>query len=473
MSNFEDELNYPPSAIHEHLTAKDGSRAKGPREIKYDPKLKFENGTIYYDGEVCGSYENSTRVLEIDREKCLNSNNLCAITTYPILPKNATIIIRNNGNQHTIETDRLGRRTRITDIMNGNPSNIGTHMRANDEQTKAKMWGDEDGFTDTPKKHKDEGGHALADSAGSLPEMAHIFAQAYRDNHSAEWRAIENLSREYYRNRVPFEKVTEFSYSGDSFRPDRVYSAVKKQGHTFYELEHSFDNQNIPEPEKKKKPEKENKPPHKAGFRQTEEESSGSSKKYWIALVVLLLLLLVGFATYMYFDRIPKEEEQAMEIPQPVEEEVIAEAPPAPLTFAAPLERLTESTTDMNAYRNSVDNDRVIPVIGAMFSINGYALTEEAKVLLRAFAEDHAKLEVPTRLLIEGHSCLLGSVTFNRYISIQRAAVLKNELLKLGFSRDEISTRAYGSKKYVTTAVLERDVVLNRRANVTILAVEQ
>lgn len=128
----------------ERLAKKGEVSTAPPRKKHLDKNLVFKDGKIYYNNIECGKYNDDNRTIELDQQKCLNYKGLNPLTSHPSLPTNAKITIIDRENKHTIETDYLGRKTKLTNELNRvYEKNIG--QRATDEQTNAKLFGDEEG----------------------------------------------------------------------------------------------------------------------------------------------------------------------------------------------------------------------------------------------------------------------------------------------------------------------------------------
>lgn len=103
---------------------------------------------------------------------------------------------------------------------------------------------------DTDPKLKDEGGHAFAASNGSPKEMAYIFPQAYRVNHSKEWKALEKIQKNEIKkaktNNGKIDLYTEshFEYPGESKRPKTITQIIITSDKIRHEKH--FNNSNSP-----------------------------------------------------------------------------------------------------------------------------------------------------------------------------------------------------------------------------------
>ncbi|MGZ2371764.1 DNA/RNA non-specific endonuclease [Ancylomarina sp. YFZ004] len=153
-----------------------------------------------------------------------------------LLP-NATYKITDQENIHWFTTDNLGRTIKTQHWVKAI-----YRQRLNDEQTKALMCKDEDTNPNTPRQINNEGGHILADSAGGLPESINIFPQAYRVNHSSEWRGLETSIKNAVINGANVIVETEFDYLNNCKRPTQYTYRLSINGQT---TKHSFDNRNL------------------------------------------------------------------------------------------------------------------------------------------------------------------------------------------------------------------------------------
>ena len=474
--------------IIKNLLAKEGENNDNVRKSELDKNLKFVEGIISYKNVDCGIYDEKKRIVTLDQERCLNHTGLNSITTHPSLPTNAKIIVKNGKNQHTIETDHLGRKIKITNEFREKNGDHVNGTRANDEQTKAKLYGDEDGYVDTHYKLKDQGGHGHAASAGGLKEMTYLFPQCYRVNNSIEWKQMENAQRaEYNSSTINFKTIIGFSYADSSNRPSKILSEVIGQ---FHNLSREFDNENIkPVIEKKLKKEFLINPLPKNGRKEemrpsTKDGITKSSSGFFIGLPyktisIALLLLLLLFLFVWLRGTFPFNSEVEQEIASNETNITIKTIDDSnnssvkiKLGFAGPLEDLTKSITDMSEFNHLVDTQNVIPVIGSVFEHNSAEISKAGKHLLTLFIGKYNILDDKNRLLIEGFTCSLGSNNYNSNLGFERANVLKAELISLGVDEKLIKMESIGKKNFVSTSNFENDLILNRRSNVTIIGVE-
>ena len=492
--------------VSKNRLAREGETDERVRTETLDKDLRFENGNIFYKENLCGNYNEVDRTIFIDQQKCLNSKGLNPITSHPSLSTNATIEIKNGENRHIIKTDNLGRKIKVTNIFKEKIVDDVKGNRENDEQTKAKMFGDEDGFVDSHYKQKDQGGHGTSASGGSLKEMTFIFPQAHKVNNSKEWKEIENAQRtEINRKVVDFTTINDIEYENDSKRPKYVTSKIISKENNF---DTKFNNSNLDsvpvlasKPVNKPKPQKAFVAPVKSntssgtirgshskkGSSSDTSASSSSSnsskvsvKVILIAVVIIVLLLLfLWFKNIFPFDNkdnqtnvIPQTEKTADEN-KTIEKNLIDEdLTKTKMTFAKPLDDLTKSVTDISEFNSIVENENIIPVIGSMFEYNSADISNNGKAILAGFANEYSKLDVPNKVLIEGFTCTIGSKESNEKLGEERADNLKAELNRLGIAENLIVIKPIGMQNFVSTNNGKSDLVLNRRSNVTIISAE-
>ncbi|MBI9010492.1 MAG: DNA/RNA non-specific endonuclease [Tenericutes bacterium] len=195
-------------------------------------KITHKNKTDF------GTIDEINRVITIDRRLALESKGRRnPLLSHTALVPNCTYKITDADNVHWFMTDEQGRTIKtkhwVKDIY---------RQRLNDEQTKALMCKDEDTKPNTPREINDEGGHILADSAGGLPESINIFPQAYRVNHSKEWRGLETQIKNAILNGDNVHVETEFRYNDACKRPENYTYYLTVNGS---QSRHAFDNRNL------------------------------------------------------------------------------------------------------------------------------------------------------------------------------------------------------------------------------------
>lgn len=492
--------------VSKNRLAKVGETDSRIRTEVLDKNLRFEKGKIYYNDNLCGSYDDIQRKILLDQQKCLNLKGLNPLTSHPSLPSNATIEIINGKNKHILKTDHLGRKTKLTNIFKEKIINNVKDTRVNDEQTKAKMFGDEDGFTNTHYKQKDQGGHGSSASAGSLKEMAFIFPQAYKVNNSKPWKEIENNQRtEMNSENVDFTTENEWEYDGDSKRPTTVKSSITSKNSN---LSYKFNNSNLDsvpvltsEPVSKHKPQKAFIAPVKSttsnNTTRASHSKSGSSSATSLSssssntlnarqphikiilipvTIIILLLLFLWFKNIFPFENtgnqtnvIPKTEIGTDEINVIEKKSENEDLTKSKLGFADPLDDLTKSVTDISEFNSIVKNQNIIPVIGSMFEYNSTDISINGKAILEGFVNEYRKLEITNNVIIEGFTCTIGSKESNEKLGKERADILKGELNSLGIAENLIIIKPIGMKNFVSTNNGKIDLILNRRSNVTII----
>lgn len=203
------------------------------------PDISISGDKIIHKGKtVFGVIDEARRVIEIDRRLALESGGRRnPLLSHTALVPNCTYKITDAENLHWFTTDNKGRTVKTHHWVKAI-----YRQRLNDEQTKALMCKDEDTKPNTPGQINDEGGHILADSAGGLPESINIFPQAYRVNHSSEWRGLETQIKNAVLRGDEVVLETEFTYKGSCKRPDAYTYLLSINGVT---VRHSFDNKNL------------------------------------------------------------------------------------------------------------------------------------------------------------------------------------------------------------------------------------
>jgi hypothetical protein len=216
------------------LLEKEGHKRERQKKEQLSINLSFQDGKIYNCDTVCGSYDEKDRIIILDQQKASDSRGRNLIAKHPSLPSCTAVIVKNRNNTHTFITDSLARIIYQKDEINEKSRE--NSRRDSNEQTKAKLFNDESGFVDTPKKLKDQGGHACPASAGGLKEMINIFPQAFIINNGKEWKDQENKMRRLYKTEEPFVVETIREYNGKSRRPTLIRRSVNDESFTFNNL---------------------------------------------------------------------------------------------------------------------------------------------------------------------------------------------------------------------------------------------
>ena len=134
-----------------YLLENEGTLRSREKIISLDKNVKFENGKILYKDIQFGNYDEETRVIKVDRQKALDKKGLNPLLKHPSYPPSTTIIVTDGKNTHTYNTDEKGRIIKAESAVNEIAK-----IRFSDEQTKGKLFGDEDGYVDTNPKEKDQ-----------------------------------------------------------------------------------------------------------------------------------------------------------------------------------------------------------------------------------------------------------------------------------------------------------------------------
>ncbi|MDD7805897.1 MAG: OmpA family protein [Endozoicomonas sp. (ex Botrylloides leachii)] len=115
------------------------------------------------------------------------------------------------------------------------------------------------------------------------------------------------------------------------------------------------------------------------------------------------------------------------------------------------------------------DND-VLPVPGidgttvARFNINSAHLDGNSKTALDSFLKDRMK----DRLIIIGHTCDLGSKTYNKTLSEKRANAVKAYLVNKGFNPERVKILAKGEDQPLYSNTSDENREKNRRVEIII-----
>jgi len=110
---------------------------------------------------------------------------------------------------------------------------------------------------------------------------------------------------------------------------------------------------------------------------------------------------------------------------------------------------------------------RVVKIVleGIHFKFDSSELTEKAKEILRADA-DKLKESPDTKIIVEGHTCAIGSNGYNATLGKRRARSAKLFLAKqLGIDPDRMFVISYGEEKPAHTNETREGRALNRRVD--------
>ncbi len=120
--------------------------------------------------------------------------------------------------------------------------------------------------------------------------------------------------------------------------------------------------------------------------------------------------------------------------------------------------------------------DRVVPgarvvLRGVEFGFDTAFIDPASRTTLELVAEAlEGRPEV--RVRVEGHTCNMGSVEYNRELSAQRADAVKRILVGYGVAGDRFETVGLGEAQPVATNESDEGRALNRRVELVIIEVE-
>ena len=109
---------------------------------------------------------------------------------------------------------------------------------------------------------------------------------------------------------------------------------------------------------------------------------------------------------------------------------------------------------------------------GILFDFDSAKLSPTAKDNVSELAETLKKYE-DTNILIEGHTDNVGSDSYNKQLSEERANSVSDYLVSLGVKNPRINEVGYGENQPVATNETERGRQLNRRVEIAIFANEE
>lgn len=124
------------------------------------------------------------------------------------------------------------------------------------------------------------------------------------------------------------------------------------------------------------------------------------------------------------------------------------------------MDNLEQLVADMDRVELTIDSD-------VLFAFDSSVIRENAKPTLakvvRALANNPEK-----NLSVAGHTCDIGSESYNQGLSERRAAAVKQYLVTSGIDADRISTRGYGETRPLVPNRSEEARMLNRRVEMVI-----
>ena len=120
--------------------------------------------------------------------------------------------------------------------------------------------------------------------------------------------------------------------------------------------------------------------------------------------------------------------------------------------------------------------DRAVPgarvvLRGVEFGFDTAFIDPVSRTTLELVAEELGR-RPGVRVRIDGHTCNMGSVDYNRELSEQRAEAVKRILVGYGIPEDRLETAGHGEAQPVADNESDEGRALNRRVELVILEVE-
>lgn len=400
-----------------YLLEKEGISRTREKIISLDKNVKFENGKILYGDIQFGTYNEETRVIKVDRQKVLDRKGLNPLLKHPSYPSSTTIIVTDGKNTHTYNTDEKGRIIKAESVV----KEI-TKTRVNDEQTKGKLFGDEDGYVDTPPKEKDQGGHRLAASAGGIPEVINVYAQAHSLNNGKEHRDNERDCINALREKGSFTLTQTFEYEGTK-RPTTVTSKLDNNSPK------EFINSNIKTQDTTRPTfQKNQSSPSNNNFANILKE-----KKIWITSLIALICLVSIYGVSLY------------------------NADGDNLKITNKIKKRIPETTNIEASETVTSSN-----INILFGKKSSIITKENYAVLDKIVDTIIKSKKQYSFSIEGYSCDLGTDIFNDNLSKLRAKNIETYFIDKGLDSTKIKISWFGERKFISNGNLENSRKMNR-----------
>lgn len=399
-----------------YLLEKEGIARNREKIISLDKNVKFENNKIYYNDVEFGSYNEETRVIKVDRQKALDKNNLNPLLKHPSYPPNTTIIVTDGKNKHTYNTDGKGRVVKAESVVNEIVKN-----RASTEQTKGKLFGDEDGYVDTNPKVKDQGGHRLAASAGGIPEVINTYPQAHSLNNGKENRDNERDCIKVLKKDGSFKLTQDFSY-GDTRRPTKITSTLNSDSpKEFNNL--NINSQLIINPTFLKI----SSPRIQSSFSNYDFINILKEKKVWATslLMIICLMLIYGMTIYNGSNKDTIKTNKLESSPK------IAD-------------------------KIDVSKNLILANVNVLFDKKSSMISKENYVILEKIVDTILTSKKKYSLSIQGYSCDLGSNIYNDDLSKLRAKNIETYFTENGLDSSRIKISWFGETKFTNTENLEK-----------------
>jgi outer membrane protein OmpA-like peptidoglycan-associated protein len=132
-------------------------------------------------------------------------------------------------------------------------------------------------------------------------------------------------------------------------------------------------------------------------------------------------------------------------------------------------ERELRQIEGVEVYRTADDELNVVVRNEVLFDLNSAALRPASRTALRDMSDVFRRYN-DTRISVEGHTCSLGSDSYNYGLSQRRAYSVADHLEQLGVSGHRIDTVAFGESRPRASNATEASRQLNRRVEIKIKA---
>ena len=186
--------------------------------------------------------------------------------------------------------------------------------------------------------------------------------------------------------------------------------------------------------------------------------------------LIILTLGLGGLFMYSVDEPLPVTISQESEEVGAFQMAKAFETPTPPSTPPISSEPRSDSVAEpsLHLITNSLESQEVVDS-NVYFEFNRWALSDEAKDLIKAQVEERAEGWAGT-LQIDGHTDAQGPDAYNRALGLKRAESVKTYLVSLGISEDQIQVKSFGKDGAVCQDETPDCFEHNRRAHVAFLS---
>lgn len=185
-------------------------------------------------------------------------------------------------------------------------------------------------------------------------------------------------------------------------------------------------------------------------------------KKMW-PLMLGIVLFLIGVVTTLFLlnkKSGPELQSSDMQLAEDgnnkieIQDEIVEILPLAlrtPLpSDAAPIEGIEDFITLSKAANGINDTTKVFmfpSVCVSNYALGKSSLKTKDEQLITAFAELFKKTNRQAKIMVEGFGCNLGTDIANDKVSLARANIVKDQLVKAGLKNEEVEVIGYGKKR--------------------------